>query len=267
MVPVKVVEVRVAGFGGAVSRSDDSVKELDSEAQARWDALKGAVGELAWAIGDPDETAAVFAAIRQIGRNVNLEEVLNALHVPEDAGEHTDGLRQILLRIPDGWGRWIRCSRGWYPIVIELNEQLASLFPGYELHQVKEKFGGLRFYWNSAERVVNPEDPEPERLHVPEGTGAAEKDAAWAEWEPIHDAWVRRLDKYLEADEGISRQTELTSRLNLAEQLVDAAELRASTTCELCGQLGQICSTRGPYPWYKTLCSSCASERDYVPSA
>lgn len=201
-----------------------------------------------------------------MSRNINFEELLNALHIPEDAGEHADGLRRILLRIPDGWGRWISCSRGWYPIVIELDEQLATLFPGYELHQVKEKFGGLRFYWGTAERVVNPEDPEPELPHIPEDADPAQKDAVWVEWEPIHDAWAGRLDKYLETDEGISRQAELTARLDLAEQLVDAAERRASATCELCGQPGQICSTRGPYPWYKTLCSSCAAERDYVSS-
>ncbi len=33
------------------------------------------------------------------------DELLNAVHVPKDAGEHADALRGMLARIPDGWGR------------------------------------------------------------------------------------------------------------------------------------------------------------------
>ena len=35
---------------------------------------------------------------------------------------------------------------GWYPLVTHIDAQLAQLDPEYELHQVKEKFGGLRYY-------------------------------------------------------------------------------------------------------------------------
>lgn len=72
-----------------------------------------------------------------------------SVQVPKDAGGHAEGLRRVLLRIPVEWGRWISCGRGWYPILVELDEQLAAIFPHYELHQVKEKFGGLRFYWEA----------------------------------------------------------------------------------------------------------------------
>jgi len=73
-------------------------------------------------------------------------ESLDAIHLPNDAGEHAVALEAIMRRIPDGWGRWISCDAGWYPIIVELDRDLASLDPDYELHQVKEKFGGLRFY-------------------------------------------------------------------------------------------------------------------------
>jgi len=71
---------------------------------------------------------------------------LNAIHMPNDAGEYEAALEVIMRRIPDGWGRWISCDAGWYPIIVELDRDLAALDPDYELHQVKEKFGGLRFY-------------------------------------------------------------------------------------------------------------------------
>lgn len=68
-------------------------------------------------------------------------------HLPEDAGEYADDLRDILDRIPIGWGKWISCDKGWYKIVVETHNRLKFMWPNYEIHQIKEKFGTLRFYW------------------------------------------------------------------------------------------------------------------------
>jgi len=65
----------------------------------------------------------------------------DVLRVPEDAGEHLAGIRQILGRIPDNWGRQLRCQKGWYGILVELDEKLAQLDPDYVVYQAKEKFG------------------------------------------------------------------------------------------------------------------------------
>jgi hypothetical protein len=35
---------------------------------------------------------------------------------------------------------------GWTELVINLHNNLVQVVPDYELHQVKEKFGGLRYY-------------------------------------------------------------------------------------------------------------------------
>ena len=72
--------------------------------------------------------------------------------IPEDAGEYSEGLQAILDRIPEMWGKYISCNKGWYPILIELDKNLATLNPDYEIHQVKEKFGGLRYYTNFSYR-------------------------------------------------------------------------------------------------------------------
>lgn len=66
--------------------------------------------------------------------------------LPEDAGEYADALRRILVRIPERWGRRLDVDRGWYPLIIELDQQLAQIDPDYVLCQVKEKFGALRYY-------------------------------------------------------------------------------------------------------------------------
>lgn len=42
-----------------------------------------------------------------------------------------------------GWG--MTCGDGWFNIIKDLSEKL-SKFEGVEAAQVKEKFGGLRFY-------------------------------------------------------------------------------------------------------------------------
>ena len=75
------------------------------------------------------------------------KESRDSFHVPPDAGEYTDGLVAIMIRIPDGWGRWIRCDKGWYPIIVDVDRRIADLDPNYVVHQVKEKFGGLRYYF------------------------------------------------------------------------------------------------------------------------
>lgn len=87
---------------------------------------------------------------------------LNTPQVPKDAGEYAEGLARILARIPDGWGRWIGCGKGWYPLLIEVDERLAAIDPDYAVHQVKEKFATLRYYfqltsgdWEAARDIVN----------------------------------------------------------------------------------------------------------------
>lgn len=72
----------------------------------------------------------------------------------EKTMEYTDAtdvvasqIEEIRLRIPQGWGNWVSCDEGWYRIIINLDEQLNYLFPeGYEIHQIKEKYGTLRYY-------------------------------------------------------------------------------------------------------------------------
>lgn len=107
-------------------------------------ALTAAVRDLAEAATEED-LAAALEAVRQIP--IDRDRMLNALRVPDDAGDYDVALRSLLERIPDGWGRWIGCGPGWYPILARVEERLNELDPDYRVHQIKEKFGTLRFYW------------------------------------------------------------------------------------------------------------------------
>jgi hypothetical protein len=235
----------------------DDAKPLPADARVRWDAFKDAIGELPAAIGDPEAFGATWQAMHQIGRGLDLQQLIDALEIPEDAGEYADALRGILVRIPDGWGRWISCGRGWYPLLAELDAELARLLPRYRVYQVKEKFAGLRFYWHAGERILNPDDPSPR----PSGEmrNAAEEERSLAE----HEAWQRRLDTYLETPESKARDENLDRRIELAERLVERAVSRAAKTCERCGEPGECCQ-RATSAWYRTLCVGCADATGYV---
>jgi hypothetical protein len=78
---------------------------------------------------------------------MEFREVRDTPHVPEDTGEYLEDIKDILNRIPVGWGKWISCGPGWYKLLADTNRKMKLMCPTYEIHQVKEKFGTLRFYW------------------------------------------------------------------------------------------------------------------------
>jgi hypothetical protein len=67
-------------------------------------------------------------------------------------------LRPVLTRFAPGWDRWVECGEGWWPIIADLDRHIAATAPDYRVHQIKEKFGGLRFYY------ALPDGSEDERI-------------------------------------------------------------------------------------------------------
>lgn len=59
---------------------------------------------------------------------------------------------KLLERIPEQWGKWVDCGDGWNWILEDLDRKLSYLDPDYQLNQVKEKFGTLRFYYQPSVR-------------------------------------------------------------------------------------------------------------------
>ena len=247
-----------------VSESDphklpgEDAEPLPADDRIRWDAFKSAFGEFVAATRDTDGLEGASRALEQIMGGLDAEQFADALHVPDDAGEFADGLRAMLIRIPDGWGRWISCERGWYPLLTELDRRLSALLPSYRILQVKEKFAGLRFYWRDVERITDPRDPEP---------AAAVDTATPAEQARLladHEAWERRRAAYLESAEGQALQHDLDRRHELAVRLVEHTVELAAETCELCGAPGVCCQRRNG-AWYQTLCGSCSDAAGYEP--
>lgn len=61
-------------------------------------------------------------------------------------------LKVIENRIPKGMWATADIGVGWHDLVLELDRKLAEIDPDYVVHQVKEKFGSLRFYAQRSEK-------------------------------------------------------------------------------------------------------------------
>jgi hypothetical protein len=56
------------------------------------------------------------------------------------------------------------CDEGWYPLIQELIEDLIKLGWDKQVTQVKEKFGGLRFYINEGSKEIHDRISQAEAL-------------------------------------------------------------------------------------------------------
>ena len=140
-----------------------------------------------------------------------------------------DALALLMAEFPRIF-RWARphgshLSTGWVELVRELLRDLDAMLPdsqAFEVLQIKEKFGTLRFYWRlDGEHMVNAD------LHLPQGP--------------------RRIEI---APDGAG---ELFTKIR---QRVAQAEKQSEEVCELCGAPGTL-DTKGGW---KVRCPNCASK-------
>ena len=74
----------------------------------------------------------------------------------------------VTSRIPQGWEPEVSCGRGWLPIILKLMREIDDVWRGFPADgapqscwcpvEVKEKFGGLRFY---VQVLVPPRKTDP----------------------------------------------------------------------------------------------------------
>lgn len=184
-----------------------------------------------------------------------------------------DGLERIKNRIPPGWGRWISCGPGWYALLVKLDEDLSALVPDYEVHQVKEKYGTLRFYVGFPHiepeccLVLKTKDPRP--YDEPVSGPWVPKDRP-AEIQAALDAWFQRwlahstTAEHKKSCADLEFDPRVLSRRAAGPEtyrLIKAAEEASASICEECSRPGVLAVCGG---WFKTLCPTCATALDYV---
>ncbi|MDO3401267.1 hypothetical protein QWI29_14600 [Mycolicibacterium neoaurum] len=126
------------------------LRAAESDIAAMSEALHNGTATLV----DVDAAFARLAAL-----DIDPHKRRNAIRIPPAAGEHAAAIEAILRRIPDGHGRYLSVDAGWYPLVIATDAQLTRLDPHYQVLQIKEKFGTLRYYCQASGH-----DPDPELL-------------------------------------------------------------------------------------------------------
>lgn len=241
----------------------ENKQELSSSENSQWGAFGDAAKDLVEgaANDNTDGFNAALSQFQQIAQGLDIEKMLNAVHVPANAGDDESALRVMLERIPDGWGRWIGCDKGWHPIIVALDAQLQKVTPDYIIHQVKEKYGHLCFYASANIPLGNPADPQPP---VPGKEVTSDWDSEECKaWRRENKAWRERLKTYQETtSEGKAMVSDAKLRGEMFTKLVRAAEDKAKKTCESCGAAGELYLTMAASPWYKTLCQGCATKEE-----
>jgi hypothetical protein len=90
----------------------------------------------------------------------------------ESNKEKIDSYLESIGGLENGWrpdrppitsSDYFDCNEGWYPLIQKLIEDLIELGWDKQVTQVKEKFGGLRFYINSGSTEIYDRISEAER--------------------------------------------------------------------------------------------------------
>jgi hypothetical protein len=202
---------------------------------------------------------------------MDLDAMLDTPIIPSDAGEYAEGLSKILSRIPPRWGRWIQCDKGWYLLLCELDEKITAIFPDYEVHQVKEKYGTLRYYIGfpelSPQCCIEVDNIRPVEGAVNPKFIRGETTRTIQEQYDL-DQWMLNFEKHLESEDHRNqydalepereRRRELSDRIHI---LIDEYENLSAITCEVCGKEAKF-SARGY--WFKTVCAECGEKLGYT---
>ena len=83
---------------------------------------------------------------------------------------------EIKRRTPKGW-YGLAAPKGWDDLIEETFLKVLNIYPDLEIHQIKEKFGGLRFYCNvpfKHKAYSFIKDAETRSYHICQNCGSTE---------------------------------------------------------------------------------------------
>ena len=66
-------------------------------------------------------------------------------------------IAQLRNKIKPPYLNYIDVDSGWYQLVLDCDNELSGIDPNYDLQQVKEKFGGLRYYFQPSDPKLREE--------------------------------------------------------------------------------------------------------------
>ena len=129
-----------------------------------------------------------------------------------------------------GWG--MTCGPGWFKLIDELCNDITNLIGNKDIEvialQVKEKFGGLRFYYT----IQSPKLKRESKIRS--------------------FMFSKRLGKQYWKIVNFRKKIWRTTFEKISDR-IDKAEIESYKICETCGDPGERCGGG----WIKTLCDSC----------
>lgn len=75
-----------------------------------------------------------------------------------DESVRAQRIAPLLARMHQAYGLYVDVDDGWLPIIVTLDKRIAKIDPHYRILQIKEKFGGLRFYYELSDNVIGQGD-------------------------------------------------------------------------------------------------------------
>lgn len=65
--------------------------------------------------------------------------------------ELSTAIQKLAKKIKPPYHSTIDVDEGWYKLVLDCDKELSDIDPKYDLQQIKEKFGGLRYYFQPSD--------------------------------------------------------------------------------------------------------------------
>jgi len=155
---------------------------------------------------------------------------------PEIFREYGGDIRNTCM----GWG--MSCEDGWFDLLYDMCYKVDSLIKNQSREikvvakQVKEKFGGLRFYY-SIEREQNLFEKIDSKI-----SSFMFRHKLGRLYHKINDF----------------RKKFYTTIIEQISDIISEAEMKSYKTCEVCGRYGE----RRGGGWIKTLCNECDEKRN-----
>ena len=60
-------------------------------------------------------------------------------------------IESLKNRFVKDWPKIVDVDEGWYQLVVDCDKELSQIDPDYQIYQIKEKFGTLRYYHKTSQ--------------------------------------------------------------------------------------------------------------------
>lgn len=101
--------------------------------------------------------------------------------------------KELTSRINEPFSKFVFCDVGWDSLLTDLHNELVKIDPNYTLYQVKEKFGGLCFYYSPSDPSREPAMRDIVRKYEKKSYSVCEKTGTTGSLK-VKNSWLKTLN-------------------------------------------------------------------------